>query len=233
MGLHGFVPYTDLVAGENFGNSISFALKANEETLKCYPFQFTYRVTYTLEESKLFVTYTVENHDSKTMCFGIGGHPGFHMPIDGTLAFEDYRLTFEKPCTASRITIGGQKGGVTGEVAYPIETGCMELRHDLFDNGPIVLKNSGHSIVISSDKSPKTIKVSYPDMPYVGPARTEAYSVGHLAGVGSAAHNKGCKAGLQCLIDQRGQPLYHRPLGVRKNAATIVDSLFHAQTVYL
>lgn len=167
MGLHGFVPYSVLSVKDVRDSQITFELEANEETSRCYPFRFVYRVTYTLDRNRLVITYTVENYDDKSMYFGIGGHPGFHMPIDPALSFEDYSLTFEKPCIASRITFSA-KNGVTGEIPYPIETGRIALDHRLFDDNAIVLKGAGHSIKISSEKSPKAIHISFPGMPYVG-----------------------------------------------------------------
>lgn len=167
MGLHGFVPYSVLSVREKSSDQITFVLQANETTLACYPFTFQYQVTYALEENKLKVTYTVDNQDSKTMYFGIGGHPGFHMPIDPSLTFEDYHLTFQQTCNPTRITFS-DRGGVTGEIPYPIHDNKIALNHRLFDDNAIVLKGAGHSILISSDKSPKSIRVTFPSMPYVG-----------------------------------------------------------------
>lgn len=167
MGLHGFVPYSALTLESKSESTASFCLCDNADTRKAYPFTFVYHVTYTLEGSRLTVTYTVENKDCTPMYFGIGGHPGFHMPIEPGLAFEDFSLHFEAPCTASRVTFGPH-GGVSGETDYSIPAGVIPLDHSLFSSGAIVLRNSGHSIAIRSEKSSKAVKVSFPQMPYVG-----------------------------------------------------------------
>lgn len=165
MGLHGFVPYSELEVEAKSETAVSFCLSANDATRKSYPFEFTYHVTYILEGKRLSVCYTVDNRDTKTMYFGIGGHPAFHMPIDPSLTFEDYELCFEAPCEAVRSTV---TGGVSGEVKYPIETGKIGLTHNLFDDGVIILRGAGHSVAVRSNKSAKGVTVTFPQMPYVG-----------------------------------------------------------------
>lgn len=167
MGLHGFVPYSELAVESREDSRITFRLSANEETMKCYPFSFIYRVAYTLEQCRLLVTYSVENTGDQPMYFGIGGHPGFHLPIEPCLAFEDYRLTFDTPGRTARVTFS-ERGGVTGETDYPLPDGQLPLSHRLFDNGAIVLRDAGHRVRISSEKGSKAVTVSFPQMPYVG-----------------------------------------------------------------
>lgn len=167
MGLHGFVPYSNLTVESREDDRITFRLSASEETRKCYPFSFIYRVIYALEQRRLSVTYRVDNTGGQTMYFGIGGHPGFHMPIEPGLAFDDYSLTFDTAGRTARVTFS-ERGGVTGETGYPILNGRLPLSHSLFDDGAIVLRDAGHSVKISSEKGSKAVTVSFPQMPYVG-----------------------------------------------------------------
>ena len=48
------------------------------------------------------------------MFFGIGGHPGFNVPLAEELNFEDYVLEFEQECQPKRIEFSEDKF-VTGE----------------------------------------------------------------------------------------------------------------------
>ena len=50
-------------------------------------------ITYTLEHQELTVNYQVE-YTGKEMYFGIGGHPAFNVPLESSLTFEDYYLSF-------------------------------------------------------------------------------------------------------------------------------------------
>ena len=178
MGLHGFIPYSQLTPKDICQDRITFTFSADEKTLACYPFHFLYQVEYRLQDNLLQVTYTVINQDERTMYFGIGGHPGFPMPLDPELTFEDYTLTFQPSGSPTRILFADHgAGGVEGEAPYPLEGNCLPLRHDLFDDNAIVLRDAGHTVAISSPKSSKAVHLSFPDMPYVGiwhKPRTEA-----------------------------------------------------------
>ena len=82
--IHGFIASTELVREEQSKERIVFRLDADEKTGECYPYDFTYRIIYELDEDMLNITYQVENHGEETMYFGIGGHPGFAVPVEGS-----------------------------------------------------------------------------------------------------------------------------------------------------
>ena len=90
MDIHGFVKGSVLEVQEQEADRIAFRLTQSEETLKQYPFDFVYQIRYELEGSRLSVVFSVENPNGRTMYFGIGGHPGFFVPMEEGLAFEDY-----------------------------------------------------------------------------------------------------------------------------------------------
>ncbi|NCC55263.1 MAG: aldose 1-epimerase family protein, partial [Erysipelotrichia bacterium] len=50
---HGLIRYATLDCVAQSDDSITFSLKANEETLKSYPYLFHYQITYTLQDNKL------------------------------------------------------------------------------------------------------------------------------------------------------------------------------------
>lgn len=52
---------------------------------------------------------------------------------------------------------------------YPLaDQQSILLRHELFDNDAVILKNVAREVSIVSEKVNKSITVSYPQMPYVG-----------------------------------------------------------------
>lgn len=172
MPLHGFVHVTELSMEEQAADRIVFRLDADEETGKCYPFAFTYRVIYELDGDVLHITYQVENHDEKTMYFGIGGHPGFLVPMEDSLGFEDYYLEFEGTKDYDEpVRIGFSPdcfvdGGVT---PFPLTDGSkIPLKHSLFDNDAIVLTHTPKTVSLKSDRGTRRVTVSYPDMDYIG-----------------------------------------------------------------
>ncbi len=197
--IHGFLSSCEMIREEQSSDRIVFRLDADEKTLTCYPFDFTFRVIYELEDDELCVTYQVENHSEETMYFGIGGHPGFAVPVGGgdrcssgeadgngccngaadrSLDFSDFYLEFSQ--IPGREAVG--KEGIPTRIAfsptcfltgkdtpYRLENGNrISLRHDLFDNDAIVLQGAPRCVTLKSDKSDRYVRISYPDMEYIG-----------------------------------------------------------------
>lgn len=169
MGIHGFAASSLFRITGQSENSITYSLCADEETLKQYPFDFSLDVAYSLVESRIIITYKVTNRDRQTMYFGIGGHPGFRVPLEEGLTFEDYYLEFAERCQPFRVGMS-EDCFVNGqdEVLELEEGRILKLHHGLFDHDAIILKNMASEIRLKSGRSRKEVVVRYPDMPYLG-----------------------------------------------------------------
>ncbi len=169
MPLHGFAKRNMFAVEERTAESVTFLLKDTDETRKDYPFRFTFRVTYTLRGASVVVTYFVRNDGDDTMPFGIGGHPGFRIPLAEGTKFEDYEIRFPEPCMPDRIGFS-DTGYLDGSaLPYPLKDGVsIPLRHDLFDHDAIVLRHTPRSVTIRSDKTSRSVTVDFPGMPYIG-----------------------------------------------------------------
>lgn len=169
MPIHGFAPTSVFALEERTDTRMTLALASSDETYAQYPRRFVFRVIYALEGDALSVTYEVENRDDRTMHFGLGGHPGFNVPLEPDLRFEDYRLRFGEPCSPVRVGFT-QDCFVSGQDApFPLEDGCvLPLRHALFDDDAIVLRNMAHSITLEAPGGRRSVTVTFPDMPYLG-----------------------------------------------------------------
>ncbi len=71
---HGFLRTCTLDILNSTKDSITLGLKANEETLKVYPFNFAFTITYALNENKLVVSTSVKNLGKEELCFSYGSH---------------------------------------------------------------------------------------------------------------------------------------------------------------
>jgi len=167
--IHGFLPdaLTQIESRDNA--AACFLLKDTEATRAVYPFSFELRVRYALSDETVTIRFEVLNTGDREMHFGIGGHPGFLVPLEDGLAFTDYTLEFDTPCEPERVCFT-DRCFTTGETeAYPLVEGrYIPLRHDLFDHDVIVLRNMSKTVAIKSPKGKKSVTVSFPDMPYVG-----------------------------------------------------------------
>ncbi len=166
--IHGFAPWVEFALTEKEEDHIVFTLTDNDELYAQYPRRFAFRVGYYLEENTIKVRFEVENRDEKTMYFGLGGHPGFQVPMEKGEAFTDYRLRFQ-PCKPKRVDFT-DKCFITGTVSdFPlVEDQFLPLSHDLFDRDAVVLKDMPREVVLEKAGGKHSIRVTFPQMPYVG-----------------------------------------------------------------
>ena len=167
--IHGFAPTSEFALAEKTDSRMVLTLASSEETYAQYLRHFVFRVIYALEGSTLKVAYEVENRDERTMYFGLGGHPGFNVPLEKGLRFEDYRLRFGAACRPVRVGFS-EDCFVNGEDApFPLEDGCvLPLAHSLFDDDAIVLRDMAREVTLEAPGGARSVTVAFPDMPYLG-----------------------------------------------------------------
>lgn len=169
MDIHGFAKGLTFTAAKQSEASITLEAADDEETYASYPYHFLLGVTYTLKEDTVEITYHVKNRSEETMYFGIGGHPGFRVPLEEGLDFTDYYLEFGECHRPERV--GHTKtcflSGVNEE--FPLEEGKKyRLHHGMFDEDAIVLQNVADKVTLKSEKGRRKVTVSYPALPYLG-----------------------------------------------------------------
>ncbi|MBQ7117186.1 MAG: aldose 1-epimerase family protein [Clostridia bacterium] len=89
MPKHGFarkMQWTFVGADES---SMLFTLTQTEETLGMYPYDFTVKVTFSLEGNSLKVTHEIVNENSRVMYASLGAHPAFNCEIGDRLVFSE------------------------------------------------------------------------------------------------------------------------------------------------
>lgn len=169
MDIHGFAKDSVFELEKQTEEELILCLSDSEETYAQYPYHFVFKVSYRLAEKKLEVTYHVENKDTKTMYYGAGGHPGFNVPLQEGVTFEDYYLEFSGEGRAKREIFSEDCFVMEKQEDFPLEDGNrLLLRHDLFDNDAIILSNMPKNVALCSKTGTKGVKVSYEDMDYLG-----------------------------------------------------------------
>lgn len=169
MGIHGFASGLPFQVKELQEDRIVLELRDTEETFSSYPYHFSLQVSYALFENEIRIGYCVENLSEVTMYFGIGGHPGFRVPLEDDLDFEDYILEFKTACRPDRV---GHTDAcfLSGEnTEFPLQNGkILPLYHGMFDDDAVVLQNMSDCVTLKSQKGSRQVTVSYPDLPYLG-----------------------------------------------------------------
>lgn len=169
MKIHGFAKNSLYQVIEYEREKIVMGLKDTEETYKSYPYHFVLQVSYELDGNQIKIGYQVQNNSNKMMYFGIGGHPGFRVPLESGLEFSDYYLEFSGKSYPDRVghTEACFLNGVNEK--FPLEDGQkIKMKHDMFDNDAIVLQNMSREVRLKSDKGTRSVIVSYPKMSYLG-----------------------------------------------------------------
>ena len=168
MGIHGFANVSEFTVAEQTADQLALELRSSEQTKKHYPIDFVFRVIFRLEGDTLRTTCHVENKSDVTMPFGIGGHPGFNVPLAPGKAFEDYRLRFAEVCEPYRVGFTADCFVTHEDTPFTLEEGTvLNLRHDLFDDDAIVLRNMAREVTLESDGG-HSVTVAYPGMQYLG-----------------------------------------------------------------
>lgn len=169
MLIHGIALYKDFELILHEESKMTFELLSNEETKTQYPRNFAFRVIYELKDNSLVMSYEVDNRDEKTMYFGLGGHPGFNVPLKEGLCFEDYKLSFPEDSQTLRVGFTPACFLNGEDLPYAMENGRdIPLRHNLFDEDAIVLRDMPREITLWSEKDSHSVTVTYPGMPFLG-----------------------------------------------------------------
>lgn len=169
MDIHGFLPQSEMKLVSCEPRKLVLGLESSAETLEKYPFTFSLEIQWELKESTLEITYRVFNKDTKTMYFGIGGHPGFCVPWEKDTNFEDYFLDFGEHTEPVRIGFTEDCFLNGNDVPFSLrENRYLNLRHDLFDDDAIVLRETTGHVALRNKTGIKAIEVKFPQMPYIG-----------------------------------------------------------------
>ena len=169
MGQHGFLRDYELTKVEESETSLHLQLQSDASTRQLYDREWIVDIFYTLCGKTLSVKFQVRNCDARTMRFGYGIHPGFNVPLNPALRFEDYRLDFHEVSIPKQMELTERYTISGGMHDYALEEDrYLPLQHSLFDHDAIILKDMPHTVTLGSQKDEKKVTVAFPDMPYLG-----------------------------------------------------------------
>ena len=169
MGIHGFAAQSEFTLESISANSLTMVLENSADSLKQYPFRFKFSISYSLSDSVLAVKYNVKNLDDKLMPYAVGGHPGINVPLWKDTRFEDYYLSFSPDCSPSRISFTEEVFLSGKDEPYPLEDGhIIKLKHTLFDDDAIILKDTSKSISLKCSGSNNSVTMSFDGFDYFG-----------------------------------------------------------------
>ncbi len=167
--IHGFAKQQEWQVVHQKATALTLQIKDTEETRGMYPFRFALEIAYTLTDETLSVAMILHNLDEKVMFFALGGHPGFNVPLAEGEKFEDYVVEFDEPCEPKRLDLSARCFYLESATPYPLKDGkTIALRHDLFDNDAIFLRDSAKGVTLRSTVGVRRVHISFPDMKFIG-----------------------------------------------------------------
>lgn len=162
MNFHGFAYLSTFDVVESSDTHVVFEITDNEDTLKNYPFRFSFKVIYTLSDDTVTVNYVIENRDDKTMYYSVGAHPGFRVPLSKGGYFDQYYFEFDKECTPIGYALTDD-GLLTGETA-PFSLICdniLPLAGQEIFVPTVFLENMATGVTLKSNKTRRSVKMTY------------------------------------------------------------------------
>lgn len=165
---HGFARDREFSLVSQEKTKITFSLKDSAETLSMYPFKFELRITYSLLNNMIEVDFEVENHDDKSMIFGIGGHPGFNLAIDEETHKSNYFLRFEPAKSRVKIPLVGSLVDVKNRTLAPTDA-SIQISEEVFAHDALIYElNSKTKVSLKNDQNDYHINMFLDQTPFLG-----------------------------------------------------------------
>lgn len=160
--MHGFAKRTELEVLEQKADSITFGLKATEETLKMYPFDFELHVRYTLDGNTLKKDHTIFNHGKNDMYYELGGHDGYNLCLEEGESMEDYYIDFGDLDALYPLCCDENIMMLKDTYKVPLKDGKLSLSMEVFSKDALVLHGVPvNTVTIKSTKSERAIKFDF------------------------------------------------------------------------
>ena len=102
---HGFVKESVFEVEYSSADKIVFTLLSNEKTEEAYPFDFKFSIEYSLNGAILTTKFVVKNTGENTLPFSLGGHPGFNVPLEKGVEFNEHYLEFDEKSSPQSLII--------------------------------------------------------------------------------------------------------------------------------
>ena len=154
---HGFARRSKWVVENACGNTVTFLLSSDNCPQPNYPFEYEFRITYTLSGKKLNVEYNIKNLTEGDMYFSVGAHEAYNCPE----GIENYEIVFEKTENLDAYQLEGPLLSDNTK-SYGHNNNTLQLDNSLFENDCLIFKNlNSRSINLVNKTTAQKIKVDF------------------------------------------------------------------------
>jgi galactose mutarotase-like enzyme len=165
---HGFARVSAFQLVDSSTATALFRLKADDASLKIYPFSFELDVRFTVDGATLSITTLVRNLGGRTMPASFGYHPAFRWPLPYGRERSDHFIEFttDEPSPVRHLDTAGLL--LPERYPTPVIQRRLPLTDALFEHDVIIFDDlRSQAVTYGADDGPR-IRVSYPDAPYLG-----------------------------------------------------------------
>lgn len=163
MQKHGFARRAEFAVETVDTSSATFLLSSENCPQENYPFQYEFRIIYTLIGKKLNVEYNIRNLTDGDMYFSVGAHEAYHCPE----GIENYQIVFEKPENLDAYQLEGPLLSDNTK-SYGQNTNTLQLDNSLFENDCLIFKNlNSRSVNLDNKTTGQKIKVNFDGFNYL------------------------------------------------------------------
>ncbi len=163
MSPHGFAHKNEFYVEAHTENSVTLLLKSNEETLKEYPFDFEFKIRFTLDGFCLCQEYITTNKSPCDMYYSAGSHEGYACPG----GVNNYTLVFDEKQTTERLArfyVEAEERYYHEYVPFLDNEKEFKLSREFFrDEQLAVLNLNSNGIALRDDRTGKAIHITLSD----------------------------------------------------------------------
>ncbi len=159
---HGYVKGKIFSVESVSDTSVVLLHTSDDETKVMFPFDYEFRVIFTLEERSLHIAYLVRNLGDGTMYFNVGSHEGYYTPE----GIEDYDVIFPERETLDAYVL---YGNLVSNQRLPIikDTCTLPLYDKYFTVDALVFKDLvSRSATLRNRKTGRTLRLDFPNAKY-------------------------------------------------------------------
>jgi len=163
MQKHGFARRTEFEVESVGQNTATFLLSSQKAPRDNYPFEYEFRIIYTLQGKKLSVEYNIRNLTDGNMYFSVGAHEAYFCPE----GIENYEIVFEKEENLDAYQLDGPLL-TDATKSFGQNTNILSLCNELFENDCLIFKNlNSRSVNLVNKTTDQKIKVDFEGFDYL------------------------------------------------------------------
>lgn len=162
--IHGLARHLEFILISQENNTLSFLLEENEESLKHYPFRFSLKISYVLNNNKLEIKYTIKSKDD--ILFSLGTHPAFLLKAD----INDSFIEFEKHENADLLSLNLENGCIKDKKKKDfLDSKFLNLEKNIFSKDALIFDNLKSKVIfLKNNKNNKKVSVEFKNFPFLG-----------------------------------------------------------------